>query len=969
MSAVGGTQPGPTALSERSTRTVSRLGQLLSVLLHPAESRQELLDDVLWILAEMFAAEVVVLANADPLAGLIDVQASVGLIGCGGPVPGTGVIMESARTGDPSAVGFRRADGAPAEGVAIPLGDGSGVLFLGRSGVGPFDGDDVDLLCVMARHIAAVLAQGRRMDRLALLGEQAPSLARNTVEEVSAAVVRIARDLFDAEASALLQICGTTAVMSAQVGLQVDAAWRRPVDQLSGYSALVEQQPAVFSDIAAESPHPGTRSGTLRAAVVAPVQVDAVTEYLLYVFRRSSTVFSAEDQHLLSLLGTHFAAALVNARLLAEAERQRQLADLLCEHAESLTGSARPEGVISRCLATMASIAGADRATALLVDDSGTHLHPAASHGLGADDFLARLVEGAPRMAIRDTKSIAEALRTRQPVSWSQQRMAPSGPGMIYRRSTDLARAMVLPLIAGNEPAGIVLLEWASGDAPGAHPDADTVLDQVAATTAVALQRAALFDRTRSDREQLRALHDVSVAISATDSLPDVLRSVVDAAVSLTGADAARMELVDEDLTTTVVVAASGPSRVPVGARLEVDRGVSGWSIRHGRPVWMPDIVGGVAEPPSAAGHQRADHPGSAICVPLKGRHNRIRGALSLRAPQPYFFSRSALDLTERLAAEAAIAVDTADDLAERASLEQRLRKQAYEDQLTGLANRTMLTELLSRVTAASGPSTLTGLLYLDLDRFKAINDSLGHAVGDGLLIAFVERLRSALRPGDTIARLGGDEFVVLLGELPALADACRVAERILGALSDPLHVYGAEIHVSSSIGIAAERGISDGGQQLLRQADIAMYRAKSSGRGRYAVYAPSMGERAARRLLLETDLRQALADQTLQVHYQPVIDLGSGAVRAFEALSRWPHPLRGHIPPDEFIPIAEESGLVELLDARTLDIALTDIKELQRRWGRPDLRLNVNVSASQLHHANFATRIAAALQRADVQR
>lgn len=965
MSAAGGAPPGALESSERSSRTVSRLGQLLSVLLRPAPTREELLDEVLWMLAEMFTADVVALADADPLAASIDIQASVGMVGPVGRLPGADLIMEAVRTGEPLAVRSLRTDGWPAEGVAIPLGEGCGVLFLGRGQGEPFDSGDVDLLCVMGRHISAVLAQGRRMDRLALLGEHAPALARSTVEEVSAAVVRIARDLFDADASALMQISGTTAVMQAQVGLEVGSGWSRPVEQLSGYCALLEQRPAVFSDIAARSPHPATRAGTLRGAVVAPVEVDAVTEYLLYVFRRSSVAFGPDDGHLLSLLGTHFSAALVNARLLVEAQRQGQLAELLRQHAESLTGSARPEEVLSRCLATMASVAGADRATALVVDGSFTHLRPAASHGAGAEEFLARLVQAAPRMAIRDTKSIALALRTREPVSWSQQRMSPSGPGSIYRRSTDMARVMILPLVAGDEAAGVVLLEWASGDAPVAHPDADTVLDQVAASTAVALQRAALFDRTRSDREQLRALHDVSVAISSTDSLPDVLHSVVDAAVTLTGAAAARIELLGEDASTTVIAASTGPSRVPVGARLPIGVGLSGWAIRRGKSVWMPDIAAGVAEPPSAAGQQRSERPGSVICVPLRGRHDRIRGALTLRADQPYFFSRSALDLTERLAAEAAIAVDRADDLAARASLEQRLRKQAYEDQLTGLPNRAMLTELLSKATAGAGPSSLAGVLYLDLDRFKAVNDTLGHAAGDGLLVAFVERLRSALRPRDTIARLGGDEFVVLLGELSSPADACAVAERILAALSDPVRVQGAEIHVSSSIGVATEEGITDGGQRLLRQADIAMYQAKSAGRGRYAVYAPSMGQQAARRVLLETELRQALADHALEVHYQPIIDLRSGVVRGFEALSRWPHPTRGHIPPDEFIPAAEESGLVEALDARALDVALSDIKELQRRWGRPDLRLNVNVSASQLRHARFAHRIAAALQGA----
>lgn len=176
----------------------------------------------------------VALAEADPLAASIDIQASVGMVGTAGRFPGAAVIMEAVRTSEPLPVRSLRTDGWPAEGVAIPLRGGCDVLFLGRGRAEPFDSDDVDLLCVMGRHISAVLTQGRRMDRLALLGEHAPALARNTVEEVSAAVVRIARDLFDADASGLMQIRGTTAVMQAQLGLEVEPGWSRPVEQLSG---------------------------------------------------------------------------------------------------------------------------------------------------------------------------------------------------------------------------------------------------------------------------------------------------------------------------------------------------------------------------------------------------------------------------------------------------------------------------------------------------------------------------------------------------------------------------------------------------------------------------------------------------------------------------------------------------------------------------------------------------------------
>jgi diguanylate cyclase (GGDEF)-like protein/PAS domain S-box-containing protein len=250
------------------------------------------------------------------------------------------------------------------------------------------------------------------------------------------------------------------------------------------------------------------------------------------------------------------------------------------------------------------------------------------------------------------------------------------------------------------------------------------------------------------------------------------------------------------------------------------------------------------------------------------------------------------------------------EDITERKAAEARLSHRAYHDPLTDLPNRLLFGERVAgALAAAERRRGALALLFLDLDRFKVINDSLGHDVGDQLLVAVAARLLACVRPGDTVARLGGDEFTILLAGVGGEEDVTRVATRITGELGRPFPVNGHEIVVTASIGIViadpAEGG--DSAADLLRYADMAMYQAKGAGKARHAIFDRSLGEAALSRLALEADLRHAIERGELAVAYQPQLDLATGRIAGAEALVRWRHPERGLIPPGDFIPLAEE--------------------------------------------------------------
>lgn len=279
-----------------------------------------------------------------------------------------------------------------------------------------------------------------------------------------------------------------------------------------------------------------------------------------------------------------------------------------------------------------------------------------------------------------------------------------------------------------------------------------------------------------------------------------------------------------------------------------------------------------------------------------------------------------------------------------------QLEYENHHDHLTGLANRALLKRELERPEAQQAGKR--SLLFLDLDRFKTINDSLGHVFGDRLLIHVAETLRSVVRPGDIVARFGGDEFVVLLNNCQEGVDAQAIAERILSRLRSPILLDGKSIHADGSIGIAA-LAAGEGPSHLLRNADAAMYAAKSLGRNQVRIFDRSILEAAARQMEIETELRHSVEDGSISVAYQPVYSLGRGKLEGFEALARWAQPKYGVISPEEFIPVAEETGMIAQLGRQVLCEACCQVAAWNRQF-KSRLKVSVNVSGWQLADNGF---------------
>jgi diguanylate cyclase (GGDEF)-like protein len=392
---------------------------------------------------------------------------------------------------------------------------------------------------------------------------------------------------------------------------------------------------------------------------------------------------------------------------------------------------------------------------------------------------------------------------------------------------------------------------------------------------------------------------------------------------------------------------------LPVGP----ESGCLGSTAYLGQPMIAPDIS---RSPFWLSCLDAASQEGirASFSAPILSGKGRMLGTISLFFGQVHHASQEDIKLTEKMAQMAAIAI-------EQCHLSELLVHQAKHDALTGLLNRSALAQLLSyRVNGNGGgpKSSSAALLLIDLDRFKRINDSLGHQIGDLLLCQVAERLRDCVRKNDLLGRIGGDEFLLALYPLSKLSDAKKAAERILKGLTKPFYVQGHQLHIGASIGISV---FPDDGQDtavVQKNADIAMYVAKNEGGNCFQFFSQDMNASFSQRLQIENDLRKGIERDEFELHYQPQYDLKSGKLVALEALIRWNHPENGRIPPDRFIPIAEETMLIIPIGAWVIREACRQ-SALWLSQGYPPIRVAVNVSAAQFTQPDFAQIVASALQ------
>ena len=467
------------------------------------------------------------------------------------------------------------------------------------------------------------------------------------------------------------------------------------------------------------------------------------------------------------------------------------------------------------------------------------------------------------------------------------------------------------------------------------------------------------------DEKLAQLLVEFAHTLTTEFSVTRILDRLVDRIVDLLPVTGAGVMVAQQQPHELHFVAASNLKIMQVEVlQNELHEGPCLQAYRTGEPVAVPDLAVDTQFPRFSP---RALDEGMAAVFTFPMRLDQSRlGAVDVYRDTPGPLTEQETAAGQVLADVAAAYLHNGQVRVDASATVARLNHRSLHDALTGLPNRTLFEELLEQgVARARRSHHQVAVLFIDLDRFKTVNDRYGHHVGDALLVAVAARMQSAIRPGDTLARLSGDEFVALCEDLPTPAAGRAVADRILAALAVPFAVADRTLAVSASVGIAFSGPGQDIPEELLRDADFAMYQAKSSGGGQHAVVLPQARLAADSRLDLEDDLGHAQQRGEFQLLYQPIIDIRTQRRVAVEALLRWEHPSRGQVPPDVVVPSAERSGLIQTLGLWVLQQACADRQHWESR--APDLHVTVNVSAQQVMGADFAEKVRTVLARTGV--
>jgi diguanylate cyclase (GGDEF)-like protein len=481
------------------------------------------------------------------------------------------------------------------------------------------------------------------------------------------------------------------------------------------------------------------------------------------------------------------------------------------------------------------------------------------------------------------------------------------------------------------------------------------------------------YSSKRRDHERLEALYEATQALHSSPQLDEAMATAVEKASKLL--DAQMCEII---LLRTGPDTAAYSTRRRLGEELEVmvpvdlDLFDAFWDkvIFRRQPVLLPRPIGASGDRGYLAERGIKD----AVIAPLVGPDGVV-GVMVVanRFGDVSTFDEQDLKLLETLAHHVSVSLENGrleDSLTELTALKEELRHQAFHDSLTKLPNRTLFIERVAYALARRDRSRRAmAVLFLDLDDFKTINDSLGHNAGDQVLVTVAERLHDCLRPTDTVARLGGDEFGILLEDMADPSHALVAAQRVLDALAAPADLDGREVSIRGSLGITLD-GHGDEADTLLRNADVAMYMAKRRGKGRYQLFESSMHTEMVKRLELTAQMRRAVRNGEFSLRYQPIVNLETGRIDGVEALVRWDHPQRGELAPEEFIPLAEETGLIVPLGWEVLREACARAKFWQEANGsaRGPLTVSVNLSPKQLLEPNLVKEVARSLSEAGLE-
>ncbi len=858
---------------------------------------------------------------------------------------------------DPRAVTLE-SSGEPASALLVPMiyeGTVHGVLVVSKDGIDQFTGDDETTLTIFAGYAAHAVVNATNMQRLRrqqielehqlegqrrllevnerLLSMLEPSGVLDLIANSLKAIVPYdSLTVYRADREAGVR----RAVIARDRFAELILAHESPLGVgITGW--VIDHGEAICSNEAHLDPRSVQVPGTPfepEAMIVVPLLVDGEPIGTLNIGRmgEAEAAFTPNEFELTQLFAGQASIALQNAEIHG-AVRIRADQD-------ALTGL-HNHGSFQRELGNAVAV-GAKPFSILMLDmDSFKAFNDACGHPAG-DALLA----GIARAMIGATRDGDRLYR------YGGDEFAAILPGADRKAAHDVAdrirRAVADESAATGGPPVTISVGVACYPDDGQTKDVLVGVADRALYVAKPASRSARVPVTHLD-PYLRALDETALALLDPNRQDDLLETILTRATALLGTPHGFLYLVEPGDDALVVRYGTGVYADLLGYRLPIDRGLGGHVYRTGLPLAIDDY--------DAWSGRATDLPtsvfGSVFGVPLTTA-GRVVGVLGLSsgATDRQWGNREIETLTS-FAQLASIALDNA-------RLVDEAQRGAMYDTTTGLPNRELLTDRIAHALATARPDdSEVGVILLDLDRFKVINESVGHTVGDRLLVSVGQRLTACLRPGDTVARFGGDEFGILLEEVAGVDEAHRIAERIDAELRAPFAVGDREWFISASIGISLGHGGRSTPEEMLREAEIAMVQSKSDPTKRHALFEASMSRQTLERIDLESDLRRGIDRGELRLHYQPMIDLPTDRIVGFEALVRWEHPVRGLIPPLSFVPLAEETGLILPLGRWVLEHACRQARAWRDlRPDAPPMFMSVNLSARQFAQPDLVDQV-----------
>ena len=716
----------------------------------------------------------------------------------------------------------------------------------------------------------------------------------------------------------------------------------------------------------------GACAAHVGAAAALPLTCNGRSVGVLLVTLREAGSLDEQIISLFKRLSANISYALDNFEREASRRRlSRMLAALSATNEAIVRAKSREELFELVCEAAVQGAKFNSTSVALLHPGSDL-FHVVASSGVDSAGMKSRKFAVTPTTP-EGCGLAGTAFRTRQPC-FSNDYLADerSLPWRADAIRIGVASSAVMPLVEGGMSRGVLIFNSTERDT--FTPEMIELLWRLAENVSFALSNFDRIDEKSRVEEQKERVTRMLTALSATNeaimrakSRAELFELVCEAAVYGGKFTSTTIGIARPGNDYLDIVATAGPTaaksrsvRLSVNEHCPEGRGATGMAFRTRKPSVSNDYS---ADPRGTRFYEsvRSDGVRAVAAFPLFNRGEAV-GVLLFCAAEKGAFTPAAVDLLQRIADNISFALDNFDRADEKLEAEERIEYLASHDSLTGLPNREMFNQLLhSAMATAQRRSLQFAMLFIDLDRFKVINDSLGHEAGDALLIETAKRLRKTLRSREIVARLGGDEFVVILEYSATRAEIEEIADRLLWEVGQPVQLSGHECHATASIGVAMFPDHGSDVHTLTKNADLAMYLAKEDGKNNFRFFTNEAKMPSIERLTLENSLRHAVERNELSLHYQPKVDLASRQITGVEALLRWTHPEYGVLPPGQFIPLAEETGLIVPMGRWALQTACEQNMAWQRR-GLPLVSMAVNLSPRQFTDDNLLHDIDEAL-------